>query len=38
MLLEQYSFIVFTATYLTYALTLGFVGILSSKAYLPKTA
>jgi hypothetical protein len=38
MLLEQYLFIVFTAIYLTYALTLGFVGILFFKACLPKTA
>jgi hypothetical protein len=38
MLLEQYSLVILAATYFTYALTIGFISILSFKACLQKAA
>jgi hypothetical protein len=38
MLLEQYLLVILAATYFIYALTIGFVGILSFEACLQKAA
>jgi hypothetical protein len=38
MLPEQYSLVILAATYFTYTLTIGFIGILSFEACLQKAA